>query len=169
MLCNVNCKTCVNTSTTCLSCGFSSIGANLYLLGNQCLLNCPHSYFADINTNQCVSCHLGCALCFGSAITQCSKCKTENILGTITPYYLYGNDTVCATTCPSGQFINPNLPNACISCDPGCLACSITSTNCTLSACNAGYYYYSANSSCLRNCPNNFYNNNLTGMCSQCP
>ena len=75
---------------------------------------------------------------------------------------------MCATTCPSGQFINPNLLNACISCDPGCLACSITSTNCTLSACSPGYYYYSANSSCLQNCPDNFYNNNLTGTCTQC-
>jgi proprotein convertase subtilisin/kexin type 5 len=76
MFCNINCKTCENTSTTCMSCGFSSIGANLYLLANQCLLACPDTYFSDETTNKCVTCHLGCALCFGPAITQCTKCKT---------------------------------------------------------------------------------------------
>ena len=75
-LCNINCKTCVNTSTTCLSCGFSSIGANLYLLGSQCLLTCPDSYFASLGINQCVSCHVGCASCFGAGLTQCTKCRT---------------------------------------------------------------------------------------------
>jgi len=76
MLCNVNCLTCVSTSTTCQSCGFSSIGANLYLLANQCLLTCPNSYYANTNNYQCNSCHRGCALCFGSTLAQCTKCQT---------------------------------------------------------------------------------------------
>ena len=168
MLCNVNCLTCVSNSITCLSCGFSSIGANLFLLGNQCVLTCPNSYYPNPNNSQCNSCHVGCALCFGSSLTQCTKCKTENVMGMTTAYYLYGNDTVCAIICPPGQFINSNVPNACVSCDPGCIACSITSTNCTLSVCSSGYYYYSANSSCLRSCPNNFYANISAGMCTQC-
>ena len=84
------------------------------------------------------------------------------------PYYLYYNDSVCATSCPPGQYVNTVQPNVCIGCDPGCVACSVVSTNCTLQICSSGYYYLSSNSSCLKTCPLTYYPNTGTGWCTNC-
>lgn len=86
----------------------------------------------------------------------------------MTPFYLYYNDTRCDTSCPQGQYIDTSIPNACVGCHPGCVSCSSVPTFCTNQVCNSGYYFYSANSSCLTSCPNNFYANNSTGKCTQC-
>jgi len=57
LLCDINCLTCVNTSTICLTCGFSSIGANLFLYQKSCLLSCPLNFFPNSTTSTCDPCH----------------------------------------------------------------------------------------------------------------
>lgn len=168
MLCDANCLTCSGTSTFCLSCGFSSIGASLYLFAHGCLLACPNGYFPNTTTNICDPCHAGCAICTGSTSNECSVCRTANSSGTLTPYYKEVGANNCSTSCPTGQLISGRLPNTCSVCDPGCASCFGLSTNCTLGDCNAGYFYYQLNSSCLTSCPNNYYANTTTKWCIKC-
>lgn len=151
-----------------MSCGFSSIGTNLYLYGTSCLLNCPNGYFANSTANTCDICATGCAICSGPTLNDCSVCLTVNNSGTLTPYYKEMGVTTCNTSCPSGQLISSYVVNSCSMCDPGCISCSITSANCTITACQSGYYYYYINSTCLSTCPNNYYANTTTGLCVQC-
>ena len=165
LLCDSNCKTCVATPTTCLSCGFSSIGASLFLYQSGCLLVCPNGYFPNATTFICDPCHEGCALCTGPSQQECSKCRTS--VG-LTPYYKWLNATNCTTTCPTGQFVSGTVPNSCSGCDPGCSACAVLSTNCSVDSCNSGYFYHAVNSSCLTVCPNNYYANTTTQRCTQC-
>lgn len=168
MLCNANCLTCVNTSSYCLTCGFSTIGANLYLFGSSCLLTCPNNYFANTTANTCDPCNVGCATCTGPLLTDCTVCRNYNNSGTIEVYYKVLSATTCDRGCPTGQFISSSFPNTCAYCDPSCINCSVTSTNCTLNACNPGYYYLASNSTCVSNCPNNYYANTTTGLCTVC-
>ena len=171
MLCNANCMTCVNTSSTCLTCGFSAMGANLYLFGSSCLLTCPNGYFANsVNSFNftCDLCHFGCATCNGPFLTNCTVCSNYNNSGTITPYYKVLGATLCDTACPTGQFIPSSPPNVCAYCDRSCISCSIAATNCTVSSCSSGYFYFALNSSCLLSCPNNYYANTTSHNCTQC-
>ena len=112
-LCDQNCKTCVTTSTNCLSCGFSSIGASLYLYQSTCLLSCPDQFFPNVTSNNCDSCFPGCLICNGPTSQNCTVCGTVNNSGTLTPYYKYIGSAVCDTSCPPGQLISGKWPNAC--------------------------------------------------------
>lgn len=168
LLCDVNCLTCTGTSTSCVTCGFSSIGADLFLYGTSCLLTCPVGFFANKATSTCDACDPGCSVCTGATLNDCSKCRTVNNSGTLTPYYKEVTNTICGTTCPTGQFISSSINNTCAVCDPGCIACSISSANCTINACSTGFFYFALNSSCISTCPNNYYANSTTGICTQC-
>ena len=163
-MCNANCKTCGTNDTNCLTCGFSGIGAELYLYQSPCLLTCPVGYFANTVNNTCDPCANGCGVCTGASLSNCSVCVTYNL----TPYYKYQTQTICDTSCPDGELISGTTPNACEFCDPGCLTCVGTSTNCTINACQAGDFYYAVNSSCLRTCPDNYYANSTQQECIQC-
>ncbi len=66
---------------------------------------------------------------------------------------MYHNINVCATSCPTGQFIDPDLPNTCSLCDIGCNSCSGTSYTCTKCQTVAGVTYYLSGTKCLTNCP----------------
>ena len=112
-LCDQNCLTCVTFSTNCLSCGFSSIGASLYLHQSSCLLNCPNQFFPNGTANNCDSCFEGCQICNGSLPQNCTVCRTVNNSGNLTPYYKYIGSTTCGVACPVGQLKSGNLPNTC--------------------------------------------------------
>jgi proprotein convertase subtilisin/kexin type 5 len=168
LLCNANCLTCVTTSSYCLTCGFSTIGANLYLHVSSCLLTCPDGYYANSVGNTCDPCHYGCATCTGPLLTNCTVCSDYNNSGTIVTYYKIVAATTCDVSCPGGQFINSKAPNSCAYCDNSCISCSISSSNCTINACASGYYYLPSTSNCLSTCPNNYYANNSTGICTVC-
>jgi hypothetical protein len=83
LLCDANCKTCVNTSSTCLTCGFSALGTNLFLYNRSCLLNCPNKYWPNTTSNECDGCNFGCAICTGPTLNDCTVCTTYNNSGTI--------------------------------------------------------------------------------------
>jgi len=77
-------------------------------------------------------------------------------------------DPICNTTCPTGQFISSSNINTCSLCDAGCIACFLTSANCTINACKTNYYYYADNSSCISTCPKNYYANTTAKTCIKC-
>jgi proprotein convertase subtilisin/kexin type 5 len=83
-------------------------------------------------------------------------------------YYKEVGATKCSTACPLGQFVSGTVAYSCSICDPGCSGCSGLSTNCNVGSCNANYFYFAGNSSCLMGCPNNYYSNTTTQYCTKC-
>jgi len=119
MLCASQCITCINSSSTCLSCGFSTLGANFFFYNNQCLLNCPLSYWPNSATFTCDVCNPACIACTNGSINSCSICN--NVSSTI--YYKVIGANTCSTTCPNGQFISSSKPNYCQACSSVCITC----------------------------------------------
>jgi len=163
MLCSASCLTCTGTFSYCLSCGFSQLGSFLYLYSNQCLLNCPTHYFANVTTNTCDPCTPGCSVCYSSGFSSCTACNndTNNAI-----YYKYIGSDICNTSCPNGQFISSSVLYLCQACSSICVTCSISAENCTSSNCSANYYFL--NNSCLSICPDNYYPNPSIRQCSPC-
>lgn len=130
------------------------------------MTECPSNYYIS-STNSCIICTPPCATC--TSDTVCVTC--------VALYNLDG--TSCVSTC-SGNKIP--IDGVCRSCDPACLVCHTTTSNC--SSCNAGYLYtdelkrcssscpagyikFSSNNSCIPVCPSPYYN--LSGVCTLCP
>ena len=123
LLCASSCDTCLNTSSNCQTCAFSTtIGANVFLSGTQCLLACPAGFWGDTSNHQCTSCHVGCAVCTDASLTTCTSCRND----TSTQYYKEIGINTCATTCPAGQFISASVSNLCQACSITCITCSVT-------------------------------------------
>ena len=162
MLCASQCITCVNSSTTCLSCGFSIFGTNLFFKNNQCLLNCPIGFWPNISGFNCDSCNLACIACTSGSVNSCTICN--NISSTI--YYKHIGANTCATTCPDGQYISGSKPNNCQPCSAACITCVNTSETCTNVNCSQNYFYL--NNSCLAACPDNYYADTSLRRCIQC-
>lgn len=162
LMCAPQCLTCSGNASNCLSCGFSSIGSNLYLSNNQCLLNCPVRTWANQVNHNCDSCHASCISCTSSGQNSCQSCG--NITGTI--YYKYIGAETCNTTCPDGQFISATIPNFCQPCSPICITCINSSEVCTNLNCSQNYFYL--NNSCLSTCPDNYYPDLSLRQCIQC-
>jgi proprotein convertase subtilisin/kexin type 5 len=115
--------------------------------------------------NLCSSCLPVCLKCSGYSLSLCTSCGNVTSAGVITIYYYQQGTTVCSTTCPSGQFIDINVPNICQKCAIACVTCSITSNNCTGDICASGLYYF--NSTCITTCPQGtFGDSNM--KCSAC-
>jgi len=55
--CDTNCKTCIQTSTKCLSCK-----TNYLFLNNECFENnCPDGYYQE--EGECIQCDSNCKTC----------------------------------------------------------------------------------------------------------
>lgn len=117
------CLTCSATATNCLTCGFSSFGADLYFRLNQCLLTCPLGFWPNITNHNCDACNEVCSVCYSSDSLSCSKCRNKTT-GEI--FYKQIGADICAQTCPDGQFISVSVPNYCQKCSPVCITCSNT-------------------------------------------
>ena len=163
-LCNPECLTCVTTPGNCLTCGFSSQGYNLFLQTNKCLMNCLNGYWGNPSTNNCDACAVGCATCSAAGTSACTVCNTDT--STSTMYYKWIGSTVCATTCPNGQFISASISYLCQPCSSICVTCSVTAENCTASTCAANYFYL--NNNCLGACPNHYYADSALRQCLAC-
>ncbi len=144
-----------NSSVQCVIC------VSPYLLYNgQCVQNCPTGTY--ISQLQCIPCQSNCASC--SDYSHCTKCVYP-------PYHYYNMQ--CLDNCPSGTYsyilpVNTTattyLDGQCIPCPNSCLTCT-TATNCQI--CTNGYYL-SNNGSCVIICPQLYYANSDTNICSNC-
>lgn len=192
---------CTNCFTNCLACSnyswCNNCSSGTYLLIvsgssiNQCVPQCPLSYYQSPNNNVCQLCPTYCQVCVNS--TVCTTCN-----GTYYLYSFYNGMTGCVQNCPTA-YATPTLIDGtgkCSPCPSNCQACidSNTCTQCTTSpyiiyngqcipsnclncqvcdfssnicnTCNAGYYLYGQ--SCYQYCPDGYYGDNSTGICTIC-
>lgn len=83
-LCNTNCYTCFNSSTTgCLSC---KTGKYLIRENNTCSATCPEHQFQNVSEKVCRDCSSNCLQCLVNE-TNCAKC--------VWPDYLRLNNKTC--------------------------------------------------------------------------
>ena len=151
--CSSSCATCYSAlNTSCISCK-----ANYFLQApyNVCVATCDDGYYANISTQTCEPCDLGCRICRAAGTNNCTSCNSS------AGYYLYPNSTVCSQTCPSGYF---GLLGACLSCPAECQTCS-NFTTCT--SCYLPNFLQSIGR-CTQDCPNGYYANAITYVCDPC-
>jgi hypothetical protein len=171
--CNINCATCEVTSTRCLTCTYVNTINIVYLNNNnECVVTCPAGLWANSSDpldHKCSPCHAYCTACTGPSNLECSSCNNQTNPSFVM-YYKDKYSTTCAASCPDGQYIDAIINNICVPCDPKCLLCLGSSTNC--SRCALGYYLYQPNNECTALCPSGYFNNpTQTGsnyLCSLC-
>ena len=120
--------------------------------------------------NQCVTCAAGCATCTAGTTSSCTTCGSAAAVN----YYLAINTTICATTCPDGQY--PDLTGGthrCLACSPSCTKCANAATSCTFCKAPTGTNRFLLNGMCLLTCPQYFYgltNSNaaISNICDAC-
>ncbi|CAD8121248.1 unnamed protein product [Paramecium sonneborni] len=189
VICDLSCKTCVDTPSKCLTCydGYE-------LLFNQCLLSCPISTYR-LNKD-CTPC--SDPVCQTCTESQCLMCLPNTFMSRIsklcispcdTGYYSELTTRTCrkchqtckecsnplftqCSTCPDNTYMNmlQNLPEGyypsgkfCEPCFSGCRFCSAI-TICQ--TCIAGFFLY--NNFCVETCPSNMYPNQFVQKCLNC-
>ena len=80
--CSSNCVGCEGAASNCLSNVTGVCPSNLFFNNatNSCVLVCPDGTYGDSISRFCESCASGCALCYGSVLSKCTKCTS--VLGT---------------------------------------------------------------------------------------
>ena len=162
LLCIQSCLTCTAQPSNCLTCGSSVGGQNLFLSSSKCVLICPNGQWGNTTDHKCYACSGGCASCTNFGLKYCSACNNVSSL----IYYKTIGASICAQTCPDGSFIVASIPNFCQPCAKQCITCSIAADNCTNNNCSINFYYL--NGSCLYQCPDNYFPDLSTRLCSQC-
>lgn len=128
----------LSSHTFCQTC---TSGMNL--TENDCLGNCPDSYFTVNDTNyfHCENCYENCLTCIGRKSEQCESC----IFGSWDPFGVL--------TCPGKNPCNSHqfdLNSVCVECNDQCATCKEKAT-CT--ACAQGYAYNQVTYQCeIRTC-----------------
>ncbi|KCV69787.1 hypothetical protein H696_03232 [Fonticula alba] len=181
--CHDTCAECAvpGDPATCTACGPAR-----FLHAGICHTECPSGLWADARAGQCIPCPGGCASC--SSADMCSACQPGHFLppgsGTCLPcdgscgtcaeagacatcrpglVFLQPDPQVaslCASTCPPGEYVGPNrctecqtsspsgATGQCVPCDPGCASC--TADRCL--ACEPGLFLDS-HGDCVSTCP----------------
>lgn len=74
LLCDSNCKECVDDNTKCISCR-----SPLLLYNFRCIENCPNGYLTDSSGSICLSCDSNCLTC-DFEIDHCLSCESSKYL-----------------------------------------------------------------------------------------
>lgn len=114
--------------------------------------------YGNYTDRVCYPCDGSCVSC-KSIPTYCFECQTS--LG-----YAWMGYT-CYSPCPTGTYLTSNLTN-CSSCSPFCISCVNTSTTCTACTLTGFYTAYLLGTSCLQQCPNNYYESTGNGSVNTC-
>ena len=104
------------------------------------------------------TCHPYCLSCFDASLSSCYGCSPS--------YYQSGN--TCDTTC-ADDYGPVTGSNICIECDPICLCCEETPTNCTICLIYAVNNRFLSSNSCLDNCTSGTFCNATSYVCEACP
>ena len=112
-------------------------------------------------------CDYPCKTCENILVAQCLTCFPHNhvVFGNLVAQpYLYVPPPIkqCVQICPSHYY--KNSPDSCGICDPNCLECNITGTNCT--DCYANTILF--DSHCMEECDLLHYLNIETRTCDLC-
>ena len=103
---------------------------------------------------------------FSNSATNCSACTESGA----SEAFLFSASFTCLANCPAG-FYNDVSTHTCESCNALCSACTNSATNCSACTTTPGdneAFLFSANSTCLANCPAGFYNDVSTHTCESC-
>lgn len=123
--CSKPCQECTGTALTCTQCD-PNVDSK-YLVGNQCVAECPSNSVPTLNSKTsgvCETCSPNCGVCSGTK-DNCLSCPSGYLLN------LVGNENNCVNNCPVGVSV-PNLDlkvPACEPCNPNCLTCSASDRN----------------------------------------
>lgn len=143
----LHCATCQNSSS-CLTCAVP-----YYNYQSYCLVSCPTSITVqNSNTYNCDACPTNCTYCSGYPLTICTTCNTGYLL----------DQNRCGLTCVTHGYVPSGL--ICTQCNPICLTCNNTPTNCT-SCDTAGTNPYLFNNNCLSACSGRYYSDSTTFTC----
>ena len=102
--CASQCKTCEGEADNCT---ITQGCADYFYFFNDtydCLSQCPNGLYNDDSTGFCESCASGCSICYGSSLTECTKCKIDTVPATDVPYYKVLNIDECTIDCPPGYY-----------------------------------------------------------------
>lgn len=89
LMCDINCVGCYGSATNCTQDSGCKVNYFYNNATNSCVLICPDGTYGNVITKFCSPCAVGCALCYGSALTKCTKCLTDTVSST--PYFLMIN------------------------------------------------------------------------------
>ena len=156
-MCSSQCLTCSGASTTCLTCGLSVNGLNLFLYTDaKCYETCPDQFYGNLTNHQCTACDGSCNKCTLSA-TNCVNCAGGN--------YRQIGSNACGT-CASGYYGDTST-SLCTICPVGCLTCT-SATVCTACKQVAGVTHYLYNNLCLEVCPTTTFKDAVGPACTAC-
>ena len=163
LLCAPACAMCRFGNSNCVSCS-QIYNSPRYLFNGTCLTSCPAKTYLAQNIRICLNCPLECSNCTGpDLLNECYECTNTSTA----TYYLLAQGKGCSLSCPSGQVINPLIPNVCSNCINNCLTCQYNQTTCTSCFSNSTLvtYFLPSNNSCLLACPTNFVIANKICVC----
>jgi len=149
------CKTCVSTSSNCLSCVLPKL-----LNINNCVDSCPNGTWEKSSDNTCQICDSSCKTCSAGAASDCSSCNDGDYLKGTTCLSCSSICKTCAisqtncSSCNSGSFLLSsncllqctagNWPdsstNTCNPCDNSCVTCQAPGTSASCLSCSSGFY-----------------------------
>ncbi|KAL4502475.1 hypothetical protein ABPG72_012062 [Tetrahymena utriculariae] len=176
--CSSSCYQCIGSANNCASC----LG-NLFLqpsVDNNnnpiqiCTQNCQITSYQDPTSGSCKPCDSTCYSCSSSLATNCTSCKSPNILTVNLLQNFY-----CAQSCnlANGYFmssrnftINNTLQQipTCEQCSSSCLLCQDSPSNCI--KCPYAQSLYKNN--CIYSCPAGYYKqmsiDGKSSVCQQC-
>ena len=159
--CHTACSVCTGSSNT--QCSACKPGYFLQPAPDvtTCLSTCPVGYWKDDTNNKCMPCNVACAVCTGSASTQCSACKTG--------FFLQPSGTECLNSCPSPGYWQDTTNHICADCHTACSVCTGSSdTQC--STCKSGYFLQPApdDTTCSSTCPVGYWQDTDNHICASC-
>lgn len=161
MKCSSVCQQCFGESTICTGC-ISSAVAPQYFYNNTCYSTCPPATFTSgFNCSLCDSAS-NCATCSLTA-SNCTSCSGGLFLSQ--PGW-----GTCLLSCPlSGTYSVTDLVNyECVNtCNQNLVLIAQGGIN-TCQNCPNSTFKFISLSSCMSSCPNFYYANNVTWICSGC-
>ena len=175
MACDIDCARCNGISSNCTFCWYINTITPVYLTNTstflwKCATTCPNGYWAYLSpissvSHECKVCFDGCLTCTDGTNNTCTACTTNSVA---TVYYKWAFHTVCDTSCPLGQYINPTINFVCQVCNPACVTCN---SLVFCQSCTRPFFFDVQLSTCTTVCKSNYYGNTTDPnqyICSKC-
>jgi proprotein convertase subtilisin/kexin type 5 len=161
--CSSTCQQCYGEPTICIGC-ISTANNPQYFYNGNCSSTCQSGTYANgFNCSDCDSNISYCATCDLTS-TNCTSCVSGR-------YLSQPGSGTCLTSCPvTGTFSVTDLVNhVCVStCSNNLVLINMGNNNNTCQYCQNNTFKFTANSSCIANCPDHYYADNSTWLCAQC-
>uniref|UniRef100_A0A4W2ELG1 Proprotein convertase subtilisin/kexin type 5 n=1 Tax=Bos indicus x Bos taurus TaxID=30522 RepID=A0A4W2ELG1_BOBOX len=142
--CHFTCQECQGDEpSNCTSCGVDKHGQERFLYWGECRESCPPGYYPE-EGHTCQPCPDNCELCHSTHV--CTRC--------VRGYFMVPSNHTCQKLeCGQGEIQDPDYEE-CVSCEEGCLGCSLDDPG-TCTSCATGYYMFKDH--CYKTCPEKTY------------